>query len=200
VVAVILTARGSDAGLDALALEARSCQRCALAKDRTNVVFGSGRADADLVVIGEGPGQSEDESGAPFVGRSGQLLVSLLHDELGLSRDEVYITNIVKCRPPQNRDPASEEIEACRPFLAGQMALLDPIVVVTLGNVATRAILQTRLGITALRGASATSPLFSAPVVPTFHPAAGLRGGEAVVSAMREDLRVVATILTRARS
>ncbi|SVC70462.1 uncharacterized protein METZ01_LOCUS323316, partial [marine metagenome] len=121
-----------------LAVEAASCTACGLAEGRTQVVFGNGSPDADVMFVGEAPGAREDEQGVPFVGRSGQLLDRLLAEELGMDRSDVYIANVVKCRPPDNRDPRPEEIAACRPWLARQMDLVDPSVVVTLGNFAAR--------------------------------------------------------------
>ena len=174
------------ADLRALADEASTCPRCDLAVTRTQVVFGDGDPHADLLLVGEGPGADEDRLGIPFVGRSGQLLTRLVEEEVGLTRDRCYTTNIVKCRPPGNRDPKPHEAAACAPWLEGQLELLAPKVVVTFGNVATRRLLGTREGITALRGR--THPWRGATLVPTFHPAAALRGGPATVAAMREDL------------
>lgn len=171
------------------------CTKCPLSVTRRNPVFGSGPRDARLAIIGEGPGAREDELGIPFVGRSGALLDSLLSDVVGLSRDEVFVTNIVKCRPPENRDPTKDEVAACEGYLVAQLAHVDPLVVVTLGNVATRTILKTTDGITSLRGVLASTTLTSAPVVPTFHPAAALRGGTKVLEQMRDDFAVVASML-----
>jgi DNA polymerase len=151
------------------------------------VVFGEGNPHADLMVVGEGPGREEDLQGRPFVGRSGQLLDRLLREEAGLQRGEVYIANVVKCRPPQNRDPLPEEIDACRPFLDEQIALIRPGVVVTLGNFATRLLLATNEGITRLRGRTFRFGPDDAVLVPTYHPAAALRGGGEVVARMRAD-------------
>src|ERR1700732_918852 len=136
---------------DALAAEASTCTKCPLAQHRTQVVFGVGDPGADLVFVGEGPGAEEDRQGIPFVGRAGQLLTRLI-EGIGLTRDDVYICNVVKCRPPGNRDPLPAEIEACRPYLEAQLEFLAPTVVVTLGNFATRLLLGTKEGITKLRG------------------------------------------------
>lgn len=174
------------AALAALAAEAAGCTRCPLSATRTTVVFGEGDPAARLVVIGEGPGREEDLQGRPFVGRSGQLLDRLLAEEAGLARHEVYIANVVKCRPPGNRDPHPEEVAACRPYLDGQLAAIDPAVVLTLGNFSTRAMLDTREGVTRLRGRS--HEVGGRTVVPTFHPAAALRGGATVVAQMRADV------------
>lgn len=175
--------------MDALAevrAEALGCTRCALADGRTQVVFGVGDPRADLLIVGEGPGREEDLRGEPFVGRSGQLLDTLLRQELGLDRTGCYIANVVKCRPPGNRDPRPEEIEACRPFLQQQLRIIAPRVVLTLGNFATRTLLGTTEGIRKLRGA--VYPFGEAQLVPTYHPAAALRGGAEVVAEMRADL------------
>ena len=169
-----------------LAAQAAACRACRLAVGRTNVVFGVGAANADLVFVGEGPGAEEDRQGLPFVGRSGQLLDRLIEEELGTTRASCYICNVTKCRPPNNRDPLPDEIAACRPFLDGQLAALAPRVVVSLGNFATRTLLGSSEGITKLRGRA--YPFGTARLVPTFHPAAALRGGGAVVAQMRADL------------
>lgn len=151
------------------------------------MVFGEGDPDANLMVIGEGPGREEDLQGRPFVGRSGQLLDRLLLEEAGLRRTQVYIANVVKCRPPGNRDPLPEEIDACRPYLDQQVALIAPRVVITLGNFATRLLLDTTEGITRLRGRTFPFGGEATVVLPTFHPAAALRGGGEVVARMRAD-------------
>ena len=168
--------------------EAAGCTRCPLAAGRTHVVFGEGDPRAGLMLVGEGPGREEDRLGRPFVGRSGQLLDRLLLEETGLTRRDVYIANVVKCRPPNNRDPLPDEIAACRPYLDRQVALVQPAVVLTLGNFASRTLLGTGEGITRLRGRTHVWPAGSGPVVvPTFHPAAALRGGGEVMAKMRAD-------------
>jgi len=174
-------------GLAELQAIAESCTRCPLAKGRTTVVFGEGDPNADLMVVGEGPGHEEDLQGRPFVGRSGQLLDRLLLEEAGLERRQVYIANVVKCRPPGNRDPEPAEIDACRPFLEQQIDLIRPRVVLTLGNFATRVLLETKQGITQLRGNVYQFRGDTAQLVPTFHPAAALRGGGEVLAKMRAD-------------
>ena len=156
------------------AAEAASCTKCGLAQGRTQVVFGVGDPDADLMFIGEGPGFHEDKQGEPFVGAAGQLLTRML-GEIGLTRERVYIANIVKCRPPGNRDPRPDEIEACTPWLVEQISLIQPHVIVTLGNFATRFVLNTQAGITRLRGQ--VHAWHGRTVIPTFHPAAILHGG-----------------------
>ena len=168
--------------------EASACTRCPLAAGRTNVVFGVGDPTADLMFVGEGPGRDEDLKGEPFVGRSGQLLDRLMHEEMGVSRDRgVYIANVVKCRPPGNRDPQPVEIESCRPYLEQQIAAIEPKVIVTLGNFATKLLLDTTEGITRLRGR--VYRYGHAALVPTYHPSAALRGGGGeVLAGMRADL------------
>ena len=172
--------------LDALAQEAAGCTRCPLASTRTQVVFGVGDPGADLMFVGEAPGRDEDLKGEPFVGRSGQLLDRLVEEEMGLLRDHFYIANVVKCRPPGNRDPHPAEISSCRPYLEAQVELIDPKVVVTLGNFATKLLLDTTEGITKLRGKA--YPYSGRTLVPTFHPAAVLRGGGTPMAQMRADL------------
>jgi uracil-DNA glycosylase len=157
-----------------VAQEASTCTKCRLATTRTHVVFGVGDPDADVLFIGEAPGQNEDKQGEPFVGAAGQLLTRML-GEIGLTREQVYIANILKCRPPGNRDPQEDEIETCTPWLIEQMSLIQPQVIVTLGNFATKFVLQTQTGITRMRGS--VYPWHGRKVIPTFHPAAVLRGG-----------------------
>src|SRR5437868_12709226 len=145
-----------------------------------------GDPDADLLFVGEGPGAEEDKQGLPFVGRSGQLLDRLLLEEMGLTRDRCYIANVVKCRPPNNRDPLPDEIAACNPWLEAQLEFIRPKVVVTLGNFATKTILGTTQGITSVRGK--VYPYRTGVLIPTFHPAAVLRGGAEPMTKMRADL------------
>jgi uracil-DNA glycosylase len=168
-----------------LQIEASTCTRCALAAGRTQVVFGVGAPHASLLFVGEGPGREEDLAGEPFVGRSGKLLDKLLHQEIGIERSQCYIANVVKCRPPGNRDPLPDEITACRPYLEAQLELVAPTVVITLGNFATRLLLDTTEGIRRVRGRA--YPFRGGHLVPTYHPAAGLRGGAEVVAEMRAD-------------
>jgi uracil-DNA glycosylase len=177
-------APGTD--LAELAREASGCTRCPLSASRTQVVFGVGDPDAALMFVGEAPGRDEDLQGEPFVGRSGRLLDRLVLEELGIDRSCFYIANVVKCRPPDNRDPRAEEIEACRPYLEAQLGSIRPTVVVTLGNFATKLLLHTDLGITRVRGKA--YPMDGWHLVPTYHPAAALRSGGVVVAEMRADL------------
>ena len=172
--------------LEELAVEAHACTRCALAKGRTNVVFGVGDPNADLMFVGEAPGEQEDLQGEPFVGRSGKLLDRLVYEEMGLTRDQFYIANCLLCRPPGNRDPLPDEIETCHPFLERRLDIIDPKVVVTLGNFSTKLLLDTKEGITRMRGR--VYPFRRGWLVPTYHPAAVLRGGGAAEAEMRADL------------
>lgn len=178
---------GSPASeLTALREQVAQCTLCRLSESRTQTVFSRGDPDAGLVFIGEGPGAEEDKQGLPFVGRSGQLLDRLVAEEIGLDRSRVFVVNVVKCRPPGNRDPKDDEIAACTPYLEAQLEITRPAVIVTLGNFATRFMLGTTEGVTRLRGRA--YPRGSAVVVPTFHPAAALRGGGDVLASMRADL------------
>jgi DNA polymerase len=168
--------------------EALGCTRCVLAETRTQVVFGVGDDHADLMFVGEGPGADEDRIGEPFVGRAGRLLTSLI-EGIGLTRADVYIANVVKCRPPGNRDPQPAEIASCRPYLEQQLDLVAPRVVVTLGNFATKLLLDTRTGITKLRGQ--TFPFRDGVLVPALHPSAVLRNGGAALARTRADFVVI---------
>ena len=184
--------------LEAVAAEAAGCTRCRLYQSRTQVVFGQGDPRADLMFVGEAPGFHEDRQGVPFVGPSGQLLNRLL-EGIGLRRQDVYIANVVKSRPPGNRDPLPDEIAACRPWLDAQIRLVDPRVVVTLGNFAAKTLLETATGITRLRGR--TYPFQGRVLLPTFHPAAALHAqgrrtaGPSPLEAMEDDFRVLAELL-----
>ena len=171
--------------LEELATLASTCTACRLAEGRTQVVFGMGDPDADLMFVGEGPGAEEDKQGLPFVGKSGQLLDRLIAEELGRTRASCYIANCVLCRPPGNRDPLPDEVETCSPWLDTKLDLIKPRVVITLGNFAAKRLLGTDTGITKLRGQ--VYPFRGGSLVPTFHPAAALRGGGAVLSQMRAD-------------
>jgi len=175
------------ADLVALYREARDCPRCPLAKSRTHVVFGAGNADADLMFVGEAPGFHEDQQALPFVGRAGELLDELLAG-IGLSRAEVFITNVLLCRPPGNRDPQPEEIDACKPYLYRKVELIEPKVVCTLGNFATKLLTRSSRGITSVRGRPQEHELGARKlrVYPLLHPAAGLRT-PAVKAQLRED-------------
>jgi DNA polymerase len=181
-----------------LEAEALTCTKCPLAATRTQVVFGVGDPRADLLFVGEGPGEQEDLTGEPFVGRAGRLLTSLI-EGIGLTRAQVYIANVVKCRPPGNRDPLPLEIETCRPYLEAQIAFIEPRVVVTLGNFATKLLLDTKDGITKLRGKE--FPFRDdAVLIPAFHPSAVLRNGGAALAQARADFVTVKRALARASS
>jgi uracil-DNA glycosylase family 4 len=182
--------------------EASGCRSCPLANTRTHVVVGEGAVPSDLMIIGEGPGAREDELGRPFVGRSGALLDRLIHEELGCTRAETYIANVVKCRPPNNRDPLPEEMDACAPWLDRQLALVAPRVIVLLGRIAVGRILGTKASLSSLRGqrffmdSSTQRPEDgSAIVIPTYHPAYALRGGSARLTEMRVDFARARLIL-----
>lgn len=152
--------------------EYSGCTRCALHGNRTNMVFGAGDENAELVFVGEAPGRVEDEQGIPFVGPAGRLLDRLL-DGIGLSREQVYITNVVKCRPPGNRDPLPREIEACNPLLSGQLNLIRPKILCALGRVAGAVVLEKNIQISKVHGERFPHPGYF--IVPVFHPAAALR-------------------------
>ena len=149
--------------------------RCPLHQTRTNVVFGAGNADADLMFIGEAPGANEDRMGLPFVGQAGKLLDKLLA-EIGLERNEVWICNVLKCRPPDNRDPHPNEIESCREYLLSQVELIEPVVICTLGNFSTKLLRADTTGISRLHGQAETRTIGARAVrlYPLFHPAAAL--------------------------
>jgi uracil-DNA glycosylase len=184
--------------IEEAAAEAATCARCRLAGGRTQVVYGVGDPNADLMFIGEGPGYHEDKQGEPFVGAAGQLLNHMLAG-IGLQRERVRITNVVLCRPPGNRDPLPDEIEACAPWLDEQIRLVDPRVIVTLGNFATRTILARPVSIGRVRGQR--FDWNGRIVIPTFHPAAILRGGgqaSSQMAAFRSDFERVRAALAEA--
>jgi len=149
------------------------CTRCGLSERRTQIVFGDGNPQADLLFVGEGPGEQEDLRGLPFVGRAGELLTQMIERGLGIARSEVYICNIIKCRPPGNRTPLVNEVTACRPFLDGQIDAVRPRVIVTLGKPASSLLLGRDIAITKVRGT--WHEYRGIPVMPTFHPAFVLR-------------------------
>jgi uracil-DNA glycosylase len=186
------TPRGQDR-LDQIRRTIGDCQRCPLAKARKNIVFGAGNPEAQVMFVGEGPGQEEDEQGEPFVGAAGQLLTKMIA-AMGLWREEVYIANIVKCRPPQNRDPAPEEVDACEPFLRQQIEAVGPRIIVAMGNFAAKTLLRTDTGITRLRGRFYTYQ--GIPLMPTYHPAYLLRNLDAKRPAW-QDLKAVMAEMDR---
>jgi DNA polymerase len=152
--------------------EIGDCKRCKLCEARTNIVFGVGDPHAKLMFVGEGPGADEDAQGEPFVGRAGQKLNEMIR-AIGLERKDVYIANVVKCRPPRNRDPEPDEVKTCSPFLFRQIEIIQPKVIVALGSPAAKTLLDTKAGITSLRGR--WGQFRGIPVMPTFHPAFLLR-------------------------
>jgi len=154
--------------------EARDCRKCGLCASRTQVVFGDGNPRAEILFVGEAPGQNEDLQGRPFVGAAGKLLSDCL-GRIGLTREDVYIANVIKCRPPENRNPKREEIEACRPYLFRQIEIIGPRVVCTLGNFAAQALLEEKVAITKIRGRHFQVGNFF--VFPMLHPAAALHQG-----------------------
>jgi uracil-DNA glycosylase len=180
-----LSAEERRAKLVELYEQVQVCTRCPLHETRNKTVFGAGNADADLMFVGEAPGAEEDRQGLPFVGRAGQLLNELLQG-IGMSREDVFIANVLKSRPPGNRDPQPLEIEACRPYLFEQVGLIEPRVVCTLGNFATKLLSGSPVGITKVRGAPQVHQLGQRTVflLPLFHPAAALR-----TPAVKETLR-----------
>ena len=188
------------AALEAIAAEVRTCTRCRLAQGRTKAVPGEGHVDTEVVFVGEGPGQTEDQQGRPFVGRAGELLVKWLAS-IGWRRQEVFITNIVKCRPPGNRDPEPDEIAACAPYLQRQLEVLDPAIVVTLGRFSMG---HFRPGerITQIHGTQAPAPAETgtrdAVAFALFHPAAALRSTE-VERQSFEDIAGLPRVLEGAR-
>jgi uracil-DNA glycosylase family 4 len=159
---------GSMPDLESLAGFLAGCPRCKLSKSRTNIVFGQGNPRADLMFVGEAPGRDEDEQGLAFVGRAGQLLTKII-EAIGRKRDDVFIANVLKCRPPNNRNPEPDEVASCRPFLDEQIRLISPKVIVTLGTFAAQAILETDEPIGRLRGRWGSAR--GVRIMPTFHPA-----------------------------
>lgn len=157
--------------LEQLRAEVSQCRRCPLCEGRTQTVFGAGNPEARVLIVGEAPGKNEDLQGEPFVGAAGKYLSELLAIA-GLTREEVFIANVLKCRPPSNRDPRPEEIQACTPYLREQTRTIDPEYIVTLGNFSTKFILKTEVGITRLHGTLQQAGRFK--VFPIFHPAAAL--------------------------
>ncbi len=181
--------------LVALYKEVSNCTKCPLHETRTKAVFGAGNADAELMFVGEAPGAEEDRQGLPFVGRAGQLLNQLL-EEIGLSREDVFIANVLKSRPPGNRDPHPDEIAACEPYLWEQVKLIEPKVVCTLGNFATKLLSGSPVGITKVRGTPQLHALGGRTVflLPLFHPAAALRT-PSVKETLRGDFATIPGLL-----
>jgi uracil-DNA glycosylase len=186
--------------LEEARVEALACTKCRLAGGRTQVVWMDGNPSADLLFIGEAPGFHEDRLGRPFVGAAGQLLDSMLAS-IGLDRTTCAIANVIKCRPPGNRDPMPDEIDACRPYLEAQIHFMAPRVIVTLGNFATRFVLDRQVGISRVRGQRFA--MLGATVIPTFHPAAVLHGGGQAspqMQALRSDFALIRQVLDEPKS
>jgi uracil-DNA glycosylase family 4 len=175
--------------------QASVCERCPLSETRSRVVFGAGNADADLMFVGEAPGAEEDRQGLPFVGRAGAFLTELL-EGIGMKREDVFINNVLCCRPPGNRDPQPEEIDACRPWLEQRINLIQPKVICTLGNFSTKLLTGRPTGITKVRGTPQQQLIGGRFVylLPLFHPAAGLRTPR-VAEQLREDFRRIPALL-----
>jgi len=187
-----MTTTTVTAELARLAREAEACRACPLGDVRTRAVFGVGNPDADLMFVGEAPGFHEDQKGEPFVGAAGQLLTRLIETKLGLKRADVYIANCLKCRPPGNRDPRPDEVEACSPFLQQQLELINPRLVVALGNFAAHLLTGTQTGISRLRGKRFTYE--GRTLLCTYHPAAALRGG-AAAEGIATDFEQIRSVL-----
>ena len=182
--------------LDELPQQVAACHACPLANGRTQTVFGDGNPDARVLIVGEAPGKNEDLQGVPFVGAAGQQLNRLL-EIAGLKREDVFIANVLKCRPPGNRDPRPEEIEVCTPFLREQTRTIDPEFIVTLGNFATKFILKTEMGITRLHGELQMAGRFK--VFPIYHPAAAIYD-RTKMAALEDDFVTLGELLgTRAK-
>lgn len=185
---------GAGETLEDIRLELGDCRRCKLGSTRTNLVFGEGSSKAELMFVGEGPGADEDATGRPFVGRAGQLLTKMI-EAIYLKREDIYIANVVKSRPPENRAPESDEVKACVPFLFRQIAAIRPKIIVALGNPAMQALLDTKIGITKMRGQFHDYPRVPGiKVLPTFHPAYLLRSPDKKRESW-EDLKMVRAFL-----
>ncbi|MEW5852233.1 MAG: uracil-DNA glycosylase, partial [Myxococcota bacterium] len=180
-------------GLRVIREELGDCRRCKLCEGRTNIVFGVGNPGAEIVFVGEGPGADEDMQGEPFVGKAGQLLTQMIKG-MGLAREDVYICNVVKCRPPNNRDPEPDEVQACEPYLVKQLQVIKPKVIVTLGKHAAWTLTKSTTPITRLRGT--WQRYEGIPLMPTFHPAYLLRDPRQK-RPVWEDLKAVLTFLGR---
>lgn len=180
--------------LEGIRADLGDCQRCKLAGGRTNIVFGQGNPRAELMFVGEAPGADEDEQGLAFVGRAGRLLTDIIEKGLRMTREDVFIGNIIKCRPPQNRNPESDEIIACQPFLEAQIRAIQPRVLVALGKFSAHWLLKTATPITRLRGN--LGEWEGIPAMPTYHPAYLLRNPRAKKD-LWEDMKVVLDLLGR---
>ena len=182
-----------------LRAEVAACVRCALHKDRTQTVFGVGNPQADWLVVGEAPGAEEDRTGEPFVGRAGKLLNNMLA-AIGLAREQIFIANMLKCRPPRNRDPKQEEVAECREYLQRQIALISPRIILVVGRIAAQQLLQTDRPLAALRGKKWELPGTEIPVVVTYHPAYLLRSPDQKAKSwqdLRDGLRLYNSFSSR---
>jgi uracil-DNA glycosylase family 4 len=186
----------SPAGLELIRSEIGDCQRCKLSRSRTNIVFGSGNPNAELVFVGEAPGYDEDQQGLPFVGRAGQLLTKII-ESIELKREDVYICNVLKCRPPENRNPEPDEVLACNPFLKKQLATIRPKIVCCLGTFAAQTVLQMATPISKLRGRF--HDIDGMRIIATFHPAYLLRSPEKKRDVW-EDMKQIRAELFRLRT
>jgi len=173
--------------LEQISDEIGDCTRCKLHEGRTNIVFGEGNANARLVFVGEGPGRDEDEQGKPFVGRAGKLLTKIIH-AMGLQRTDVFICNVVKCRPPDNRNPEADEMTTCGQFLTKQLISIDPEVIVCLGSIASKYLLNSKASLGSLRGKF--HPYLNSKLLVTYHPAALLRNPN-YKKPLWEDMKLV---------
>ncbi len=180
-----------DDSLERIRTDIGDCTRCRLCEQRNKIVFGVGNPKAELVFIGEGPGRDEDLKGEPFVGRAGQLLTQMI-EAMGLKREQVYIANVVKCRPPENRTPEKDEIAICSPFLLRQLDVIKPKVIVCLGNVAMQALLATNRSMSSVRGQ--WFPFRGAKMLPTYHPAYLLRNPPAKADVWADLKKVIAEL------
>jgi DNA polymerase len=178
---------GQEAAWHAIQQQVENCILCELSKTRTHTVFGAGNQQADLLIIGEAPGANEDRQGEPFVGRAGKLLNAMLH-AISLDRKDIYIANILKCRPPNNRDPLPREVQLCTPYLQQQIALLQPKLIVTVGRIAAHFLLDTTESMGRLRGR--VFQYRNIPVLATYHPAYLLRSPRAKAKAYEDMLRI----------
>ena len=167
------------------------CQRCRLSEGRSQIVFGTGNPDARLVFVGEAPGRDEDIKGEPFVGKAGQMLTRII-SAMGLTRDDVYICNVIKCRPPDNRDPLPEEIKTCEPFLQKQLGIIKPRAICALGSFAAQTLLKSEIRISRLRGQF--HDYYGVPLMPTFHPSFLLRNPQAKREVW-QDIQMLMTLL-----
>ncbi|NIT12847.1 MAG: uracil-DNA glycosylase [Candidatus Dadabacteria bacterium] len=183
----LLESAGRKMSLDEISDEIGDCTRCSLHEGRTNIVFGEGNAKARLVFVGEGPGREEDEQGRPFVGRAGKLLTKIIN-AMGLQRTDVYICNVVKCRPPENRNPEADEMITCGQFLTKQLQSISPEVIVCLGSIASRYLLNSKASLGSLRGKF--HPYGNSKLYVTYHPAALLRNPN-FKKPLWEDMKLV---------